>query len=75
MTYKELANRILAMTEKNQNKEVNVLVFNMYKVLPVMDLVVDWAATDEQDSEYYARGVDIVAKLLADGEPYLTVGD
>jgi hypothetical protein len=76
-TYKQLAERILAMPAEAQENNVSILLMDSDEVMPMLDFVDDdWAATDvpdEQDSDYFARGINQVAGVLDDGHPYITV--
>ena len=74
MTYRDLAKKINAMSADKQDNDISVLLLGSNEVLEIFDFVTDdWTEDDEQNSDYFARGVDKVAGVLDDGHPFLTI--
>jgi hypothetical protein len=78
MTYKQLAEKILAMPAEKQENDVSILLMDSDEVVEIFDFVDDWVEIDvpdkdERGSDYYARGINQVAGILDDGHPYITV--
>ena len=76
MTYKELANKILTLSEEKQNTDVSIVTLDSTEVFKAIDFVEDWKeveTTDQWTDEYFEKGSDIVDGVLDEGHPYLTI--
>lgn len=75
MTYKELAEKILALPEERQKDDVTVVALDSGEVLPSIDFVTNWIEkpVEDYDSDEIANGIDMIDGVLDEGHPYLTV--
>lgn len=76
MTYKELAEKILAMSEEKQGNDVTILTLDSEEILPTIDFVTSWGSVgdvEDMNPEYYSQGVDIADGALDEGHPYLSI--
>ena len=73
MTWKQLADKINGMDAGQQDTDVSVLLMDSGEVFGIMDFVETWDVPDADTTTGQAFGVDLVAGVLDDGHPYITV--
>ena len=73
MTYKELAEKILALSDERQQDDVSILLMNTNEVFGIMDFVTNWEDEDADTLTGQACGIDQVAGVLPENNPYMTV--
>lgn len=66
MTYRQFAEKVLAMPQEKQDLDMSVLSMGQGEIHPVIDFVTDWADKNE------TFGIDMVDGVLDDGHPFIT---